>query len=131
MAADSDRQGLGRARWDWAGAFHAAKMLTFFSMLFDLSGGFMVPVHGGVLIRDASKVLLVAAGVSGDTPENDEICAVEAVRTAKLVAYMGEAGLDGSAHFVGVAVPIRVCQFPQFAGPVTIDHFSGRRRRCA
>jgi uncharacterized protein GlcG (DUF336 family) len=72
-------------------ALRAAKFPAFFNALSDLSGGHMVPVPGGVLIRDASKVLLGAIGVSGDTSDNDEICAVEAVRAAGLVADTGEA----------------------------------------
>jgi uncharacterized protein GlcG (DUF336 family) len=69
----------------------AAKFPAFFNALSDLSGGLMVPVPGGVLIRDVSKFLLGAVGVSGDTSDNDEICAVEAVRAAGLVADTGKA----------------------------------------
>ncbi|MEY2872985.1 MAG: hypothetical protein RLZZ373_356 [Pseudomonadota bacterium] len=72
-------------------ALRAARMPAFFNALSDLSGGHMVPVPGGVLIRDASGTLLGAVGVSGDTSDNDEVCAVEAVRFAGLVADTGAA----------------------------------------
>lgn len=72
-------------------AQRAAKMPAFFAALSDLSGGNMVPVPGGVLIRDHSKALLGAIGVSGDTSDNDELCAVEAVRAAGLLADTGAA----------------------------------------
>lgn len=70
-------------------AQRAAKMPAFFNALSDLSGGNMVPVPGGVLIRDAARTLIGAIGVSGDTSENDEVCAVEAVRAAGLLADTG------------------------------------------
>ena len=72
-------------------AQRAAKMPAFFTALSDLSGGNMVPVPGGVLIRDASKALLGAIGVTGDTSDNDEICAVEAIRASGLLADTGAA----------------------------------------
>jgi uncharacterized protein GlcG (DUF336 family) len=49
----------------------------------------MVPVPGGVLIRDPSGTLIGAVGVSGDTSDNDELCAVEALHAAGLVADTG------------------------------------------
>lgn len=70
-------------------AQRAAKMPAFFNALSDLCGGQMVPVPGGVLIRDSAKTLLGAIGVSGDMSDNDEVCAVEAVRAAGLVADAG------------------------------------------
>jgi uncharacterized protein GlcG (DUF336 family) len=70
-------------------AQRAAKMPAFFNALSDMSGGRMVPVPGGVLIRDAAGALLGAVGVTGDTSDNDEVCAVAAVRAAGLVADTG------------------------------------------
>ncbi len=49
-------------------------------------GGDMVPVPGGVLIRDADGVLLGAVGISGDTSDNDEIAALAGVAAAGLTA---------------------------------------------
>jgi uncharacterized protein GlcG (DUF336 family) len=53
-----------------------------------LAQGRMVPVPGGVLIQDGS-VLLGAVGVSGDTSDNDEICAVAGIEAAGLKANPG------------------------------------------
>jgi uncharacterized protein GlcG (DUF336 family) len=51
-------------------------------------GGMLVPVPGGVLVRDASGVLLGAVGVSGDTSDNDELVAVAGIKSAGLVAQV-------------------------------------------
>jgi uncharacterized protein GlcG (DUF336 family) len=49
----------------------------------------ILPVPGGVLIRDAAGALLGAVGISGDTSDNDEICAVAGIEAAGLVADTG------------------------------------------
>ena len=49
-------------------------------------GGALVPVPGGVLVRDAEGVLLGAVGVTGDTSENDETAAVAGIEGAGLIA---------------------------------------------
>jgi len=49
----------------------------------------IIPVAGGVLIRNAAGELLGAMGVSGDTSDNDEICAVAGILAAGLVADTG------------------------------------------
>lgn len=72
-------------------ARRAATMPAFFNALSDLSAGNMVPVPGGILIRDTSNALLGAIGVSGETSDKDELCAVEAIRAAGLVADTGDA----------------------------------------
>jgi uncharacterized protein GlcG (DUF336 family) len=46
-------------------------------------------VPGGVLIRDEAGSLLGAVGISGDTSDNDEICAVAGIQAAGLVADTG------------------------------------------
>jgi len=46
----------------------------------------IVPVAGGVLIRDASGALIGAAGASGDTSDNDEAALVSALKTVELTA---------------------------------------------
>jgi uncharacterized protein GlcG (DUF336 family) len=67
----------------------AAKMPAFFNALSNLSGGRMVPVPGGVLIRSASKEILGSVGISGDTSDNDEICAVHGIKGAGLTPDTG------------------------------------------
>ncbi len=52
-------------------------------------GGMLVPVPGGVLIKDAAGVLLGAVGISGDTSENDEAAAVAGIEAAGLKADTG------------------------------------------
>ena len=45
-------------------------------------GGQVVPVPGGVLIRDKRGAVIGALGVTGDTSDNDAICAVAGIETA-------------------------------------------------
>ncbi|KPF66269.1 GlcG protein [Bosea sp. AAP35] len=52
-------------------------------------GGSLVPVPGGVLIRDAAGTLLGAVGISGDTSDNDEAAALSGIAAAGLVADTG------------------------------------------
>jgi uncharacterized protein GlcG (DUF336 family) len=54
-----------------------------------LAQGRLVPVPGGVLIQDGSGALLGAVGVSGDTSDNDETCAVAGIEAAGLKANVG------------------------------------------
>ena len=49
----------------------------------------LVPVPGGVLVRAADGRLLGAVGISGDTSDNDEICAVAGIEAAGLVPETG------------------------------------------
>jgi uncharacterized protein GlcG (DUF336 family) len=51
----------------------------------------LLPVPGGVLIRDAAGALLGAVGVTGDTSDNDEACAVAGIKAAALSADTGAA----------------------------------------
>jgi uncharacterized protein GlcG (DUF336 family) len=56
------------------------------------SGGRIVPAPGGVLVRDAAGEVIGAVGISGDTSDKDEACAVHAITAAGLVADTGEPG---------------------------------------
>ena len=47
-------------------------------------GGAVVPVPGGVLVRGAEGAVIGAVGVTGDTSDNDEICAVTGIEAAGL-----------------------------------------------
>ena len=71
-------------------ARRAAKVPQFFGALSDMSGGRMVPVPGGVLIRSETGEILGSVGISGDTSENDEICAVFGTQAAWLVPDTGD-----------------------------------------
>ena len=54
------------------------------------SGGRFVPVPGGVLVEDGESTTIGAVGISGDTSDKDEYCAIEAVRAAGLVPEPAE-----------------------------------------
>lgn len=71
-------------------ARRAEKMPAFFAALNAMSGGRMVPVAGGALIRDKNGTLLGAIGISGDTSDNDEVCLIAAVESVGLVADTGD-----------------------------------------
>lgn len=66
----------------------AQEQAYFISSVNTLAQGRMVPVPGGVLIQDGG-VLLGAVGVSGDTSDNDEICAIAGIEAAGLKANAG------------------------------------------
>lgn len=53
-----------------------------------LSGGSLVPVPGGVLIRKDGGII-GAVGITGDTSDNDEACAVAAIEALGLQADAG------------------------------------------
>jgi uncharacterized protein GlcG (DUF336 family) len=48
-------------------------------------GGRLVPVPGGVLVKDDSGSVVGCVGVSGDTSDNDELAAIAGVTSASLV----------------------------------------------
>ncbi|HUS95499.1 MAG TPA: heme-binding protein [Hyphomicrobiaceae bacterium] len=52
-------------------------------------GGKMIPVPGGVLIKDKDGTLLGVIGISGDNSDNDEIAAVAGIEAAGLIAETG------------------------------------------
>ena len=52
----------------------------------DVSGGRIVPVPGGVLVRDSAGSILGAVGISGDTSDNDEAAAIAGIEAAGFVA---------------------------------------------
>jgi uncharacterized protein GlcG (DUF336 family) len=54
-------------------------------------GGSLIPVPGGVLIRDGAGALLGAVGISGCTSENDEAAAMAGIAKAGLT---GDPGAD-------------------------------------
>jgi uncharacterized protein GlcG (DUF336 family) len=57
---------------------------VFFGSLAGVTEGRFAPAPGGVLIRDEDGVLLGAVGVSGDTSDMDEACAIGGVSAAGL-----------------------------------------------
>lgn len=66
----------------------AQEQAYFINAVNTLAQGRLVPVPGGVLIQDGND-LLGAVGVSGDTSDNDEACAVGGIEAAGLKANAG------------------------------------------
>ena len=63
--------------------FERAQQQPFFvSAMNALADGALVPVPGGVLIRDDAGEIVGAVGITGDTSENDEACAIAGITAA-------------------------------------------------
>ncbi len=102
-AASQDGTSLSRDRIAYGKAFgalslglgsralhkRAEEQPYFISAVNGLLGGALVPVPGGVLIKDGSGALLGAVGISGDTSDNDEACASAGIAAAGLTADVG------------------------------------------
>jgi len=72
--------------------FKRAKEQAFFiSAATHAIGGALVPVPGGVLIRDAAGEVIGAVGLSGDTSDNDEAAALAGIAAA---GFSGDPGAD-------------------------------------
>lgn len=67
----------------------AQEQAYFISAVNTMAQGRLIPVPGGVLIQDGAGVLLGAVGVSGDTSDNDEICAIAGIEAVGLKANAG------------------------------------------
>jgi uncharacterized protein GlcG (DUF336 family) len=52
-------------------------------------GGSLIPVPGGVLVKDAAGAVAGAVGVSGDTSDNDEIAALAGIEAVGLAGDTG------------------------------------------
>jgi uncharacterized protein GlcG (DUF336 family) len=68
----------------------AEKYPTFFQTIAVVSRGRFVPAPGGVLIRDGVGEVIGAVGVSGDSSDRDEVCAVAGIAAAGLKADTGQ-----------------------------------------
>ncbi|MDR3525250.1 MAG: heme-binding protein [Acetobacteraceae bacterium] len=62
---------------------------TFVAALATASGGRVIPVPGGVLIKDADGSVLGAVGISGDVSDQDEACCVAGIEAAGFAAQIG------------------------------------------
>jgi len=60
----------------------------FMNALINIADGKIMPAPGGVLIRDADNNLIGAVGISGDSSEQDERCAI--------------AGIEGVGFFASI-----------------------------
>lgn len=70
-------------------AERATNAPIFFGVLANVSQGRLIPVPGGVLIRDADGGIVGAVGISGDTSDKDEVCAIAGIGAAGLKADPG------------------------------------------
>lgn len=61
----------------------------FFTGLSGVSGGRIVPVPGGVLVKTKAGEIIGAVGVTGDTSENDEAAAIAGIEAAGFAADAG------------------------------------------
>ena len=71
-------------------ARRAAAQPHFITAVTALADGNLVPVPGGVLIRNDGGAIIGAVGVSGHLPDDDEDCAVQAITACGLLADPGE-----------------------------------------
>lgn len=70
--------------------FERAKQEPFFiQAMNEQCDGALVPVPGGVLIRNKDGDIIGAVGVTGDLSDNDEICAVAGIEGAGFSADTG------------------------------------------
>ncbi|MCG4455726.1 MULTISPECIES: heme-binding protein [unclassified Pseudomonas] len=72
-------------------AADAQQRPAFIGALNNLADGKLVPAPGGVLIRDEQGEVIGAIGITGDTSDIDEQCAIGAVQAVGLKADAGAA----------------------------------------
>jgi uncharacterized protein GlcG (DUF336 family) len=82
---------LGMGIGSRALAQRAAVAPAFIAAVNNLANGRIVPVPGGVLIRDGKNFIIGAVGITGAVSEQDEACAVAGIEAAGYVADTGEA----------------------------------------
>lgn len=63
---------------------------TFVNALSVASGGRFIPVPGGVLIKDQNNSTIGSVGISGDTSDKDEYCAIHGIKAAGLISQPTE-----------------------------------------
>ncbi|MGJ0239770.1 heme-binding protein [uncultured Novosphingobium sp.] len=64
----------------------AADRPTFVASLGPISQGGIIPAAGGVIVRDSAGAIVGAVGITGDTSDNDETCALAGIAAAGLAA---------------------------------------------
>jgi uncharacterized protein GlcG (DUF336 family) len=71
-------------------AKRAKEMPHFIAAATHIADGKLMPVPGGVLIRDANKKIIGAVGISGDTSDNDELAGKAGIEAIGLHADAGQ-----------------------------------------
>ena len=69
----------------------AREQPSFVAAASHIAGGALVPVPGGVLLKNSDGVLLGSVGASGDTSDNDERVVLAGIEAAGL---LGDPGAD-------------------------------------
>ena len=67
----------------------AEEQAYFINAVNNLENGNLVPVPGGILIRDEEKNIIGSVGISGDSSDNDEIAAVSGIESEGFLADTG------------------------------------------
>lgn len=62
----------------------AAERPSFVASLGPISPWGVIPAAGGLIVTDEAGIIVGAIGVTGDTSDNDEICALAALAAANL-----------------------------------------------
>jgi uncharacterized protein GlcG (DUF336 family) len=70
----------------------AAKAPAFINAITSVSHGRLVPVPGGVLVRNDANETIGAVGISGDMSDHDETCALAGIAAVGLRAAVGVPG---------------------------------------
>lgn len=63
----------------------AEQQAYFMTAVNGLYGGQLIPVPGGVLLRDRKGAVIGAVGVTGDTSDNDAVAAMAGIEAAGLI----------------------------------------------
>ena len=67
----------------------AEQQAYFINAVNAVTNGELVPVPGGVLIRDKNNNIIGSVGISGDTSDNDEIAAVSGIESSGFKCDVG------------------------------------------
>ena len=79
--------GMGFGSREWTNRVTASP--AFFTAIAAASVGRVVPAPGGVLIEDGQGNVIGAVGISGDTSDKDEACALAGIAAAGLTGRTG------------------------------------------
>ncbi len=64
----------------------AGERPTFINAVAAVAGAGIIPAAGGILLHRSTGVLVGAVGVTGDTSDNDELCALQGATAAGFMA---------------------------------------------
>ena len=73
---------------------------VFQTALASAADGKLIPVPGGVLIEDNERCTIGAVGISGDTSEKDEYCAILAIKEAGLKSEPADVDPDWERSYL-------------------------------